>query len=72
MVTYKCNKRNASNTHSNTHFSIHSLWLVKIHMGPTKFIWDQYDLVGPMWVLTNQKECAEKYVLQYVLLAFIM
>jgi len=33
-------KRNASNTHSNTHFSTHSLWLVKIHMGPTKFIWD--------------------------------
>jgi len=29
-------KRNASNTPSNTHFSTHSLLLVKIHMGPTK------------------------------------
>jgi len=35
--------RNASNTPSNTHFSTHSLWLVKIHMRPTKFIWDPYD-----------------------------
>ena len=42
------NTRNASNTHSNTHFSTHSLWLVKIHMGSTKFMWDSYDLEGPM------------------------
>ena len=63
--------RNASNTHFNTHFSTHSLWLIKIHMGPTKFIWDPHDLVGPMWILTNQRECVEKCVLECVLLAFL-
>jgi len=64
-------KRNASNTPSNTHFSTHSLWLVEIHMGSTKFIWDPHDLVGPMWILTNQRECVEKCVLEGVLLAFL-
>jgi len=47
-------QRNASSTHSNTHLSTHSFWLVNIHMGPTKCIWDPHDLVGPMWILTNQ------------------
>jgi len=54
--------KNASNTHFNTHFSTHSLWLVKIHTGPTKFIWDLHDLVRPVWILTNQRECVEKCV----------
>jgi len=62
------NMRNASNTH----FSTHSLWLVKIHMGPTKFIWDLHDLVGLMWILTNQRECVGKCVLECVLLAFLI
>jgi len=57
-------KRNASNTHSNTHFSVHSLWLVRIHIGPIKIIWDPHDLVGLMWILTNQRECVEKCVLE--------
>jgi len=65
-------KRNASNTPSNTHFSTHPFWLVKIHMGPTKLIWDPHDLVGPMWILTNQRECVEKCVLEGVLLAFLL
>ena len=64
--------RNVSNTSSNTYFSTHSLWLIKIHMGPTKFTWDPHDLVGPVWILTNQRECVEKYVLEGVLLAFLI
>ena len=59
--------RNVSNTHSNTHLSTHFLWLVNTHMGPTKCIWDPHDLVGPMWILTNQRKC----VLKCVLLAFL-
>jgi len=31
------------------------LWLYKIYMWATKFIWDPHDLVGSMWILTNQK-----------------
>jgi len=56
--------RNASNTLSNTHFSTHPFLLAKIHMGPTKLIWDPHDLVRPMWILTNQRECVEKCVLE--------
>ena len=67
-----CYMRNASNTHSNTHFSTHSLWLVKIHMGPTKSCGSHINLVGPMWILTNQRKCVEKYVLECVLLAFLL
>jgi len=63
--------RNVSNTHSNTHFSTHSLWLVKIYMGPTKSCGSYINLVGPMWFLTNQRECVEKCVLECVLLAFL-
>ena len=65
------NKRNASNTPFNTHFLTHSLWLVKIYMGPTKSCGSHINLVGPMWILTNQKECVEKCVLKGVLLAFL-
>jgi len=64
--------RNASNTHSNTHFSTHSLWLVKIHMGPTKSCGSHIILVGLMQILTNQRECFEKCVLECVLLAFLL
>jgi len=39
------------NTSSNTHFSTHSFWLVKIHMGPTKSCGSYILLVGPMWIL---------------------
>jgi len=39
-------------------------------MGPTKYKWDPHDLVGPMWILTNQKECVRKCVLEGALLAF--
>jgi len=46
-------KRNVNNTHFNVYFSIHFLLLVKIHIGPTKFIWNPHDLVGLMWILTN-------------------
>jgi len=38
----------------------------------TKFIWNSYNLIGPMWILTNQKKCIEKYVLEGVLLAFLL
>ena len=65
-------KRNASNTPSNTYFSTHSLWLVEIHIGPTKFIWDLHDLVRPMWIWTNQRECVENCVLEGMLLAFLI
>jgi len=41
-------------------------------MEPTKFIWDPHDLVGPMWILTNQKECVGKCVLECVLLTFLL
>jgi len=64
--------RNASNTPSNTHFSTHSFWLVKIHMGPTKSCGSHINLVGPMWILTNQRGCIEKCVLEDVLLAFLI
>jgi len=60
-------KRNVSNTHFNTHFSTHFLWLVKIHMRPTKSCGSYIHLVGLMWILTNQREC----VLKCVLLAFL-
>jgi len=53
-------KRNASNTHFNTHFSTHSFWLVKIHMRPTKFTWDQNDLVGPVWKDSKKSLRSEK------------
>ena len=42
-----------------------------IHMGPTKSCGSHIHLVGPMWILTNQRECVEKYVLKCVLLAFL-
>jgi len=45
--------------------------LVKIHIGPTKYKWDPHNLVGPMWILTNQKECIKKCELEGVLLAFL-
>ena len=61
------NKRNTSNTH----FSIYCLWLVRIHIAPTKIIWDPHDFVGLMWMLTNQRECVEKCILECVLLAFL-
>jgi len=41
-------------------------------MRPTKYKWDPHDLVGPMWILTNQRECVEKCVLECVLLTFLM
>jgi len=44
-------------THILTHFPTHSLWLVKIYMGPIKFICDPHNLVEPMWILTNQRVC---------------
>ena len=44
---------------------------IQIHIGPTKFKWDPHALVGPMWILTNQRECVEKCVLECVLLAFL-
>jgi len=40
-----------------THISTHSLWLVKIRMGSTKLIRVPHDLMGPMWILTIQREC---------------
>ena len=71
MVIYH-SLRNASNTSSNTHFSTHSLWLVKVYMGPTKSCGSHINLMGPMWILTNQIECVEKCVLEGVLLAFLI
>jgi len=41
-------------------------------MRPTKYKWDPHDLVGPMWILTNKKECFRKFVLEGVLLAFFL
>jgi hypothetical protein len=63
--------RNTNNTHFNTYFSTHSLSLVKIYTCPTKTYGSHRYLVGSMWILTNQKECIQKYVLKYVLLPFI-
>jgi len=60
--------KNASNISSYTH----SLWLVKIHMDPTKSCGSYILFVGPMWILTNQKKCVEKCVLEGVLLAFLL
>jgi len=54
-----------------THLLTHSPWLINIHMGPTKFIWDPHDLVGLIWILTNQIKCVEKCMLECVLLAFL-
>ena len=65
-------KRNANNTHFNTYFLTHSLWLIKIHMCSTKLIWVPHDLVGPTWILTNQKKYIKKYVLKYLLLVFLI
>jgi len=64
--------RNATNTLFNTHFSTHSLWLIKIHIGPTKSCGSYIFLVGHMWILTNQRECGGKCVLEGVLLAFLL
>jgi hypothetical protein len=47
--------------HSLTQFLTHSLLLVKIHMGHTKFLWDSHDLVGPTWILTDEKECVKEF-----------
>jgi len=69
-IIYIC-VRNANNIPSNTHFLTHSLRFVKIHMGPTKSCGSHLYLVGPMQILTNQRECVGKYVLQGVLLAFL-
>ena len=55
---------------NNTHFSTHFFSLAKIHMGSTKLIWDPYDLVGPMWVLTNQRKCVERCVASISLTIF--
>jgi hypothetical protein len=65
-------RRNASNTYVNTHFSTYSLWLVKFHMGPTKFIRVPHDFVGPMWILINQRGCIEKCVLLAFLLEYML
>jgi len=62
ILITKNNMRNARNTHSNTHFSTHSIWLVEIHMGPTKPCGSHIRLVDPMWILTNQRECVEMCV----------
>jgi len=36
-----------------------------------KFTWDPHDLMGFMWILTNQRECVRKCVLEGVLLVFL-
>ena len=41
-------------------------------MGPTKFKWDPHVLVRPMRILTNQRDCVEKCVLEYMLLTFLL
>jgi len=41
-------------------------------MGPTKSCGSYINLVGPMWFLTNQRECVKKCVLECVLLAFLL
>jgi len=54
VLTFKAmvsGKRNANNTPANTH----SLWLVKICMGPTKSCGS--------YISINQRECVEKCVL---------
>jgi len=62
--------KNASNTYSNTDSSTHYLWLVEIHMSPTKSCRSPINLLGDMWILTHQKKYVEKCVLKYMLLAF--
>jgi len=52
--------RNAIDTCFNIQFSTHSFWLIKIHMRPTKFMWDPHNLTGLVWILIIQKECIEK------------
>jgi len=52
-------------TPSNTHFSTHSLWLVKIHVGPYRF--------GVSHMYFNQlKRMYENCVLEGMLLAFLL
>jgi len=41
-------------------------------MGPTKYKWGPHDLVGPMWILIDQRECVRKCVLEGVSLAFLL
>ena len=57
---------------STTYFLTHSFWLVKIHMGPTIFLWDPHNLVGLMWIWINQREYVEKCMLKCVLLTFLV
>jgi len=45
------------------HILTYILWLIKIHMGPTKSCGFHVNLVGLMWILTDQKECIKKCML---------
>jgi len=62
---------NANNTHFNTYLLTHFCWLVKIHMNSTKLCGSYLNLVGLMWILTNQRECVKKYVLEGVCITSI-
>jgi len=40
-------------------------------MGPIKLCGSHIDLVGPICILTNQRECVEKRMLEGVVLTFL-
>jgi len=54
-----------------THILTHSLWLVKIHICPTKSWGTHIYLVGHISVLTNKKKCVENCLLKCELLVFL-
>jgi len=41
-------------------------------MGPTKLCGSHMNLVSLMWILTNQRYCVKKYMLECMLLAFLV
>jgi len=46
-------------THPLKHYCKHALLLIKIHVRPAKYMWDLHDLVGPMWISSNQRVCVD-------------
>jgi len=46
-------------------------WVPPNHVGLTKSCESHINLVDPICILTNQRECVEKCVLEGVLLAFL-
>jgi len=56
-------------THILTHTFKHTLWLVKIHMSPTKSYGSHINFVGLKWILTDQRECVNQVC--FLLMVFV-